>query len=262
MRQDPKAFFLHNLNKFGPIQDIQNQRANKTGAANWRDNNNNWSRAILQEATELQNHIGWAWWKGDEANINRAFMELVDIQHFWISGILQTRKTDWQDLPEEVSSEISDALTRIEGRTSGKGTINSLIDLLIYIASKDSIFGETLHDRMRALLDMGAVIQELVIALGKTNAELYAWYAGKGSLNLFRYDNGYKSANGGYIKAWVAGGEDNDFLEKLIVDPAFPHDTKSFYDALAKEYVTIKQGGPIKGWDESASKICMEGGPA
>lgn len=261
MRYDATSFLTHNLHTFGPIQDVMNMRASKSDTLGWRNNDNNWSRAIFQEAAEKQNHVGWTWWRNDAGHMGRAFMELVDIQHFWISAILQTGKKDWKDV--SCRSNIDQIIERIKSHSdpSAKETINNMIDLLVFVSSKNSVdasYGASEDLRYQNILAMGTVIQELVILCGKTNEDLYSWYAGKSSLNLFRYDNGYKQADGGYIKEWMQGGEDNDYLETLILDPNVQHTTEGFYNALAKKYSDIKGGIDIKQWGESPSKELID----
>ncbi|AQT06531.1 dUTP diphosphatase [Acetobacter persici] len=261
MLQEAKAFLTHNLITFAPIQDVLNARANKNDVVDWRENHNNWSRAIFQEAAEMQNHVGWTWWRNNEAFINRAFMELVDIQHFWLSAILQTGKKDWEGAATATEVTVH-SIQRLKKNNSGKGLINNMIDLLIEISAKNSVemaCRSTGDYRVEQnLLDMGVVIQELVVLCGKTNADLYAWYAGKSSLNLFRYDNGYKVKDGGYIKEWAPGEEDNDFLEKLILGAGCEHTTEGFYNALAEKYSEIKGGVGVNKWRDSQSKVLID----
>lgn len=268
--QSATDFCKSSISNFGPIQDTLNTRANKRGTDNWCKNRENWSRAIIHEAVEMQNHIGWAWWKDiyRVSEINRAFMEIVDIYHFWISALLQNRfdataeGLTWAEFNDAYTSEptygkIRATIDDIREKNVGeKDTINALIDLLVLTAARNYV-ASSLSRQYFNLLDAGLIMQELVIVCGKTPDDLTAWYAGKSALNLFRWDNGYHAKT--YIKIWQEGTpitdakEDNDFLETVILNPEIPPTTESIYNALADEYTGVSGNETVTRWTDSES---------
>ncbi|QHM90074.1 dUTP diphosphatase [Acetobacter pasteurianus] len=246
-------FALQATQKFGPIQNALNARANKK-PWNWCENDNNWSRAIKNEAIEMQDHIGWKWWGHSTPHFNRAFMEVVDIFHFWISAILQVRyESTKKGVPylsptfdamksgsdllcelKEIEKAVNEHLVRrriqdelpdVQKRIWRQEAINSFIDLMVLKAAKAGLHAaeHDLEANYIQLLHIGYIIQILCIFCGRSVSDLFKWYAGKNALNLFRWDNGYKKTAGekGYIKIWSDGDapqEDNDYLEYMILD--------------------------------------------
>jgi len=63
------------------LQESLNAKVNP----NWKLAGYAWHRAIMVEAVELLEHVGWKWWKAQEPNIAQARLELVDIWHFAMS---------------------------------------------------------------------------------------------------------------------------------------------------------------------------------
>ena len=57
----------------------------------WVSAKNNWHRAIQVEGVEAIEHHGWKWWKKQECDIAQLRMELIDIWHFVLSAIIQSK---------------------------------------------------------------------------------------------------------------------------------------------------------------------------
>ena len=159
-------------------------------------------------------HIGYKWWKKQEADMEQVRLEVVDIWHFGMSALF-------------VPGESRDALaTRIE--------------LDLYHAERDNgdLRAATEALAQDSLTTRGFSVSrfaQLLFASGMSFDELYRHYVGKNVLNFFRQDHGYKT--GEYIKVW-AGREDNEHLSEVLVSVAtdaedFP---ERIYAALAARY--------------------------
>ena len=48
----------------------------------------NYSRAMREEITELDEELLWKWWSKDEINIQNIRVELIDILHFLVSAMI------------------------------------------------------------------------------------------------------------------------------------------------------------------------------
>lgn len=267
----PMADFAHEcLTRFGHLQDAQNQSLNKNKSKNnWRDNRNDWMRAIIHETVELENHVGWAWWKNHngshERNLKPAFMEIVDIFHFWLSTMLQNN-TSIPTNPAEMLNEenLRKHMDRLQAQAIKRNrdlgetdankdrndTINNLADMLIAVCAVEKI-EPTAKDDTNKMIAIGAVILEITHLCGHTKEDIFNWYLGKNALNLMRQDNGYQEKT--YIKIWGHENgrdlEDNDFLESLILDPDFVHTIPNYYNALAEAY-HLKTGRKAILWNE------------
>ena len=57
----------------------------------------NYSRAMREEIAELDEELLWKWWSKDEIDIQNIRVELIDILHFLVSGMICAGLT-----PEEV----------------------------------------------------------------------------------------------------------------------------------------------------------------
>ena len=174
-----------------------------------------WHRAIMVEAVELLDHVGWKWWKHQEPNLAQAKLELVDIWHFVLS-----RKLDGCD-----------------------GDFNDAADDLVYMVdAADRIMSQTTHERIDALTyeaGQGYFSQDAFMGLmqdfGLTWDELYATYIAKNVLNIFRQDHGYRA--GSYRKDWL-GKEDNEVLDILM--KGFPDESpEQLYARLEEVYATV-----------------------
>lgn len=64
-------------------------KMNATVNPDWVRADYNWTRAIMVEAVEALDHLGWKWWKAlPTADQSQFRMELVDVWHFVLSNEL------------------------------------------------------------------------------------------------------------------------------------------------------------------------------
>src|SRR5512145_1428940 len=69
------------------MQDGMNSKVNPE----WVSAKNNWHRAIQVEGVEAIEHHGWKWWKKQDSDMAQLRMELVDIWHFILSAVIQSK---------------------------------------------------------------------------------------------------------------------------------------------------------------------------
>lgn len=75
-------------------------KMNATVNPDWVRADYNWTRAIMVEAVEALDHLGWKWWKAlPTADQSQFRMELVDVWHFVLSNELAYTEGD---APEEL----------------------------------------------------------------------------------------------------------------------------------------------------------------
>lgn len=181
----------------------------------WRKANYPWHRAIMVEAVECLEHVGWKWWKKQEPDFAQARIELVDIWHFILSMRLQTCDGNLEWATDNLSSTF-------DGAHSAAGqTTHVKLDSLVRAAAAGTISPSAFVGLMKDF--------EL------TWDQLYATYIAKNVLNMFRQDHGYRA--GSYRKDWN-GVEDNVALDQLMVlkPDATP---EQLYTKLEQVYATV-----------------------
>lgn len=159
----------------------------------WRDQDFDWYEAIVDECCELKGHLGWKWWKQNykcgltEANKKQVQLEVIDLLHFLISGLLDGKL------------ETAGSVTGIfNGSQLPSGiTLENAVDKMRFYAC-DGYYG---------------AVQWTWIALltGLTEQEILETYTQKYVLNKFRQDHGYK--DGSYCKEWELNVSPGEFLE-------------------------------------------------
>jgi hypothetical protein len=176
-----------------------------TAGPDWMTKGLPWRRAMMQEACELQGHIGWKWWKKQEPDILQAHIELVDIYHFLLSSII-----------EACNGNMVEAI-RVYA-ISSDGNLDSEVfppaSNQITLRSRDPM------QRIDGFIGLAAfsityvfVFDQMCADLHLTFDELRRMYVAKNVLNIFRQNNGYK--DGTYTKVW-AGAEDNVHLARIM----------------------------------------------
>lgn len=170
------------------LQDSLNKLINP----NWISAGYPWHRAAMHEAVELQEHIGWKWWKHQHPNLAQAKMELIDIWHFYLSSRLVRFEGDFGYAADNILAQ------------RGLDDYNHVplleqIDKFVECCAYGVIHG--------------ALFDAISRHVGLTDDELMKTYIGKNVLNIFRQQNGYKQ--GTYIKVW-AGREDNEFVSEFL----------------------------------------------
>lgn len=176
--------------------DIQN-RLNTFLDEHWVSKNWNYRQALMVEAAEFSEHIGFKWWKKQTPDLHQAKLELVDMWHFIMSYIMA----------ESPSLIEMGSISRVcEHWDSGNYNLDecTLPDLVMRLVSETDPF-----------MVMSA-FRKLCCKLDMTFEDLYKLYVGKSALNEFRWENGY--GDGSYIKLWD-GREDNEYLTEIVTNP-------------------------------------------
>lgn len=180
---------------------------NKVVNPNWATAKYNWTRAIYVEAIEALQYTDWPWWKKQETNKDQLKLELIDIWHFILSSMIEESKYCESSGYIFGLIEAEKEILELEEEDELEGyldmpiipdTIEECLESIAYRALKKEFFFLTFFRAME-LVDLSF-------------DELYAKYAQKGVLNLFRQHNGLK--DGTYIKIWD-GKEDNEHLLEL-----------------------------------------------
>jgi dimeric dUTPase (all-alpha-NTP-PPase superfamily) len=213
------------LSQIKTLVNLQNDMNSKVDP-NWIAANNAWFRAIHVESVEAIEHHGWKWWKKQVLDLPQLQMELVDIWHFMLSVIIQSKD----------------------------GNIEQAIDTLKVIDKKDRN-EDVFFDEKKYIINELTLLEKLDLMAGLASAkrinvsvfealledcqmdwdDLYRQYVGKNILNMFRQDNGYKA--GTYIKIW-GSLEDNDHLIKAMdeIDTNADDFSDLLYQALHARY--------------------------
>ena len=190
------------------MMKIQNKLNNHLND-NWANEDWIFNMAANMEMDEAVEHYDYKWWKDQELDINKVKMEMVDIWHFLLSGIIVSKIN-----PEEVE----DALK--EGFNTEKSAF--LVEASNFIKCYDPI-------------EKTEILAECMNSIDMSFDELRTLYLGKSILNLFRWNNGYN--DGTYVKVW-GGLEDNEYLTSIIMcHPDAPAD--EIYQMLEEHYLKI-----------------------
>lgn len=206
------------------MQDDVNSKVN----LDWVSVKNNWHRAIQVEGVEAIEHHGWKWWKKQECDIAQLRMELVDIWHFVLSAIIQSKDGNISLAKIEMMAEFDlfQQSVHFDNQYYGLAQLTLLekLDLLVGLAAA-----------RRTNL---ALFESLLLDCGMDWLELYKQYVGKNVLNIFRQDHGYKA--GTYIKIWD-GREDNEHLIEVLgmVDLNDNNARDSLYQSLTSRYILV-----------------------
>jgi dimeric dUTPase (all-alpha-NTP-PPase superfamily) len=186
----------------------------------WRTQQHRYYRAIWIECAELLDHVGWKWWKHQNADLEQAKLEIVDIWHFGLSELIREGRIDSTRVDPSI-------VAAFEAARRGSGDFREAVETLAE---------RTLASRGFPIDEFVAVMSALPIDFD----ELFRIYVSKNVLNNFRQANGYKS--GEYQKVWL-GREDNEHLFELVgtLDARsgeFPYD---LYRALETRYAASKR---------------------
>ena len=186
--------------KFVQVCKMQDALNIKAAGVDWKTQNLGWDTAVFTEAAEAMNHLGWEWWKQPTANLAQAQLEVIDILHFAISGLLVNSNGDLENLYDQLDAAFNamepDQVAHLQSWTA--------IECLKEIALNAVVdnFGFAVYLTVQA-----------AATLGMNENEVYDMYIGKNVLNQFRKANGYKE--GTYIKMWY-GREDNEYLTEVM----------------------------------------------
>lgn len=203
-------------NQLEQMADAQNKLNTLILGKDWATQDKDWELAVIMEAAEAIEHKGWKWWKHQEADIPQLQMELVDIMHFALSGVMAG--------PRDLSYTIDNSIV--------SSTIIGYDESHLVFLLKD-IIGTVVQEGMgNHLLE---AIQEAMVVAGMTGESVFKMYMSKNLLNIFRQENGYKE--GTYQKIWN-GKEDNEVLADLMetVDLYSSTFYNDLHSKLAKAY--------------------------
>lgn len=221
------------VNKLNEMFLMQQKLNDETNGKRWLEGKTNkgktinWLRCVHMEASEFIDSFPWKHWKAidQEADLQNARIELVDIWHFLMSEAIRTNYTgvDKKDGMVRIARElIKVSYSETKVTTDYELIINTAEQLIFETKSKNLTTILMKFFELCALMDLSF-------------DDLYGKYIAKNTLNKFRQDNGYKE--GSYIKIWN-GDEDNVVMEKIMND--FNDITaKGLYVELGKEYNKI-----------------------
>jgi hypothetical protein len=179
------------------------ERMNSTVNPAWLDAGYPFLRAVVLEAGEALDHLGWKWWKAQTSDLKQAQIELIDVLHFMLSHALIEAKGDCTVAAAAIVDQSNPAQEFIyfDGKRYSlhDSDPRSMLELLCGLAvSRRCIFP----------------VLEACFRTCHLNWEKAATqYVSKNVLNIFRQNNGYKQ--GTYVKLWN-GREDNLILAELI----------------------------------------------
>ncbi len=201
---------------------------NSTVNQEWILAKNNWHRAIQVEGVEAIEHHGWKWWKKQDCDMDQLRMELVDIWHFMLSAVIQSKHGNLPLAKMEMLGEFNLRQKSIQFDNQYYGLAQMVLldklDLLVGLAAA-----------RRTNL---ALFESLLQECGMNWLELFKQYVGKNVLNIFRQDHGYKA--GSYVKEWN-GREDNEHLLEIIgiTDLESENVRDLLYQTLKERYILV-----------------------
>ncbi len=217
------------------LQDSMNKKVHE----DWVAQRFEWYRAAWIECGELMDHLGYKWWKKQEAEVEQVKLEIIDIWHFAMSSYF-TASTDDEKQFLATCEGVSTAIVQASelARSSFQFDINSE---QWSAAQKNAIRIATEAVAEASLAQKTVPVAEfwqLLSAAGLDLDSLYTAYIGKNVLNRFRQDHGYKS--GTYQKTWH-GREDNEHLAELVdaLDADAPDFQDKVYQGLASIYAGL-----------------------
>jgi len=206
------------------LQDGMNSKVNP----DWIAAKNNWHRAIQVEGVEAIEHHGWKWWKKQRCDMAQLHIELVDIWHFMLSAVLQSKHGNIPLAKMDMLAEFNlfQKSVQFDNQYYGLSQMDLLdkLDLLVGLAAA-----------RRTNL---ALFESLLLDCGMDWITLFKQYVGKNVLNVFRQDHGYKT--GKYTKIWD-GREDNEHLVEIlgVVDLNAEDVRDSLYQSLKERYILV-----------------------
>lgn len=182
------------------LQEEVNSKVNP----NWLEAKQRWNLAIMMEQVEIIDHIGWKWWKKQDAiNVSAIQMELIDIWHFWLSSQIERYQAlGFAELANKILEDLGEW-------SAGNDLVNTAHWNNSYaILRLESAILHTLSSQFSLKIFM-----ECMDFFQLSWVELHEVFVTKNVLNIFRQDNGYKS--GSYIKMWW-GHEDNHHAMQIL----------------------------------------------
>ena len=216
---------MFNKEQFLTIANMQDQMNTLVRGADWREQQLDWSVALMVEGGEACDHYSWKWWTPQNRDIDQTQIEIVDMLHFALSGMLVS-----YDNPEEAFNAIEAGIGTIDQESMERMDEWDVLAFIKETVSHGLIgnFGFSIYLLIRA----GKL-------LGMNEVTLFNKYVGKNVLNKFRKANGYKE--GTYIKIWH-GEEDNVYLERILREYTLSDITptpEQLYESLDNIYCNV-----------------------
>lgn len=213
------------------------EKLNQMINPNWKEERSwvEFKTAFIVEYGEFIESYDWKWWKAGETNRENMKIEMADMYHFILSGILlsfnipQVEKSIQLVNFEEIDKSIN---------------LNATKSKKEFISYNDQVFSSilSLYEKIfsqNKQFYLPVLIQYLYcfpVINGINFQELYKIYIAKNSLNMFRQMNGYKENR--YRKI-INGKEDNvyvmDFLKSYADDLSLlPEKIIQYMEKIAK----------------------------
>ena len=195
--------------------------------AEWLNAGYPFLRAVVVEAAEAMEHVGWKWWKQQDQQLDQVRIELIDILHFYLSAAL-VNSNGSQDIAVASFVNSSCAGSEIQFDASEYALADlGLLELLELLA------GLAASNRLEL-----TVLEHCFAHCAVTWDDVFKIYVSKNVLNIFRQRNGYK--DGSYRKMWD-GEEDNVYLAHVMcqLDSASVSYTSDLYNSLTEKYKAV-----------------------
>ncbi len=263
---------MNNIEKIRKMVEMQVALNESTNGPDWltgvskNGKSINWTICTIKEVSEMIDCFPWKHWK----DVNGTFdvenykMELVDVYHFLMSGIIEVVYRGVGELPQ--TTEEGKEAVPLTHEDKLKFAIDRTVEVLCYdridtllprdvieekiLSVEDFNYEEELFNLTASLLteviNLESTIERILFIVcmlehgyGFTFDNVYKLYIGKNVLNVFRQDHGY--AEGTYIKIWN-GEEDNVYLSKLIDNGML--DPEELTKELEVKYDTITSLDP------------------
>lgn len=210
------------------LQDQINSQVNP----DWKSAGQDWPTAVFVETAEMIESYGYKWWKKQTPDMDNVRLELVDIWHFFMSGIIEDAhlNNELTKLPPN----IFESMSAPQQEDVGELTFQYLSNFM------SSCFTNQKYGVACACFAQLCDRAEL------SWEQLYSIYIAKNALNAFRANNGYKE--GTYKKIWLTDNidgdkEDNYFLMEHIktLDITKTEDLyEEVYNYLTAAYHTVQ----------------------
>ena len=177
---------------------LQNKLNIKTAGEDWNTNEAVvFENAIIAEAGELLEALGYKWWKHQDVDFDNAKVEVVDLWHFVMSLTMQYYGIDDDDI-EYIVNMATYPMTKCTSFLDPETLLGQNIKELVHVStSYDAYEFDTIFFKFAVVM----------VNIGMDLDSLYSMYIIKNALNKFRQDNGYTT--GTYQKIWN-GREDNE----------------------------------------------------
>ncbi len=197
--------------------------ANSVMSDEWLTSDNTtirYYRAGYVEAVEAVIQHGYKWWKKEKKMVDALKMELIDMLHFTLSGVIRSNS---QNLTHIYALHSAEYVAALNGANYQKLGVDPYLGEGILQDQKDA--DDTSNDLIdvlelfivRTIVAKYPHVPSLYVAfeiMEMSVEEIFALYVAKNTLNKFRTANGAKE--GTYKTRWFLGAEDNEFVFDFV----------------------------------------------